>query len=121
MHPPRAARHDAAIMGSAGDPTPRGFRSFADFYPFYLTEHRDAVSRRLHFTGTSLFIALVAFALATQRYGLLLLAPLPGYAFAWAGHYFFEKNRPATFSHPLYSLVADFVMFRDILRGRIKL
>ncbi len=96
------------------------FRRFADFYPFYLTEHAHPVSRRLHFLGTACFITLAVYALASQRYLLLVLSPLPGYALAWAGHFFFEKNRPATFTHPLYSLLADFVMFRDILTGRVR-
>ena len=70
--------------------------------------------------GTGLVIATVITALVTQRFSLLWLIPLVGYGFAWVGHFFFEKNRPATFKHPLYSLVGDFVMFKDVLTGRIK-
>ena len=98
-----------------------GFDGFDDFYPFYLNEHRDRTCRRLHFAGTALVIATAVTGLASGRFALLWLLPVFGYGFAWAGHFFFEKNRPATFSHPFYSLVADFVMFGDILRGRIKL
>lgn len=97
----------------------RHFNSFAEFYPFYLAEHRSSTSRRLHFVGTSLVIFLLAFALGSGRWWLLWLVPLAGYGFAWAGHFFFEKNRPATFKHPFYSLLGDFVMYRDMLLDRI--
>lgn len=95
------------------------FRSFAEFYPYYLGEHANPTCRRLHFVGTSLVIALLAYTLASGQWLLLLGVPLLGYGFAWVGHFFFEKNKPATFSHPLYSLIGDFAMFRDILLGRI--
>lgn len=97
-----------------------GFNSFAEFYPYYLAEHRSSSCRRLHFVGTSLVIALLAFAVGSASWGLLLAVPLAGYGFAWAGHLFFEKNRPATFKHPLYSLAGDFVMFRDMLLGKVE-
>ncbi len=97
------------------------FESFADFYPFYLGEHQNIVCRRLHFVGTSLVIALLAWTAWSGQALWLLLVPLVGYGFAWAGHFGFEKNRPATFKHPIYSLVGDFVMFKDILAGRIKI
>lgn len=94
-------------------------RRFSDFYPYYLSEHAHSTSRRLHFIGTFCVLALVTCALISGRHGLLWLTPLAGYGFAWAGHFFFEKNRPATFRHPLYSLLGDFVMFRDMLIGRV--
>ncbi|MFV3406190.1 MULTISPECIES: Mpo1-like protein [Pseudomonas] len=97
------------------------FRSFAEFYPYYLGEHNNPTCRRLHFVGTSLAIALLAYTLGSGNWLLLLVVPLAGYGFAWVGHFFFEKNRPATFSHPWYSLIGDFAMFRDILLGRIAL
>ncbi|MFJ4346656.1 Mpo1-like protein [Pseudomonas sp. NPDC089401] len=97
------------------------FRSFAEFYPYYLGEHNNPTCRRLHFVGTSLVIALLAYTIGSGKWLLLLAVPLCGYGFAWVGHFFFEKNRPATFSHPWYSLVGDFAMFRDILLGRISL
>lgn len=97
------------------------YHRFADFYPFYLSEHRTAACRRLHFAGTALVIGLVVSALVSQRWWLLALVPLVGYGFAWLGHFAFEHNKPATFRHPWYSLLADFVMFRDILLRRIKL
>ncbi len=95
------------------------YNDFRSFYPFYLSEHANRTSRRLHFFGTGLVIATAVFAIATGRWKLLWLLPLFGYGFAWAGHFFFEKNQPATFRYPLYSLAADFVMFRDILIRRI--
>ena len=98
----------------------RRFASFREFYPFYLSEHANRSSRRLHFIGSCGVIALVAAGLARGDGWLLLAALLCGYGFAWAGHLFFEKNRPATFKHPLYSFIGDWVMFADILRGRIR-
>ncbi|MGA9095455.1 MAG: DUF962 domain-containing protein, partial [Pseudomonas alloputida] len=77
--------------------------------------------RRLHFVGTSLVIALLAYTIGSGKWLLLLAVPVFGYGFAWVGHFFFEKNRPATFTYPLYSLAGDFVMFRDILLGKLRL
>jgi hypothetical protein len=96
------------------------FGSFASFYPFYLSEHANRANRRLHFIGTSLVIALALIALASARWMLLLALPVVGYGFAWVGHFFVEKNRPATFTHPIYSLIGDFVMWKDMLTGRIR-
>ena len=96
-------------------------RSFAEFYPYYLGEHSNPTCRRLHFVGTSLVIALLAYTIGSGKWLLLLAVPVFGYGFAWVGHFFFEKNRPATFTYPLYSLAGDFVMFRDILLGKIRL
>lgn len=97
------------------------FNSFREFYPFYLGEHANRSSRRLHFIGSCGVIVLVLLALAQGDARWLLLALACGYGFAWVGHFFFEKNRPATFKHPLYSFAGDWVMFVDILRGRVKL
>ncbi|CAG8871534.1 hypothetical protein PS627_04482 [Pseudomonas fluorescens] len=97
------------------------YRSFAQFYPYYLGEHSNPTCRRLHFVGTSLVIALLAYSIASASWLLLLALPVVGYGFAWIGHFFFEKNRPATFTHPLYSLLGDFAMFRDILLGKVSL
>ncbi len=96
------------------------FNRFSEFYPFYLSEHQDRVNRRLHFVGSTLVIALVLFALVSQQWLWLLAVPFAGYGFAWVGHFFFEKNKPATFNHPLYSLMGDWVMYKDILTGKIK-
>ncbi|MCY0110756.1 MULTISPECIES: DUF962 domain-containing protein [Pseudomonas] len=95
------------------------FNSFAEFYPYYLSEHSNSTCRRLHFIGTTLVILILALTLAKGAWLLLLALPLAGYSFAWIGHFFFEKNRPATFQHPLYSLLGDFVMYRDMILGRV--
>ena len=95
------------------------FASFADFYPYYLSEHRDRTCRRLHFAGSTLALACLVTLAVTGNAWWLLAALVSGYAFAWVGHFGFEKNRPATFRHPLYSLMGDWVMYADILRGRI--
>ncbi|OZG75496.1 hypothetical protein BTA51_01455 [Hahella sp. CCB-MM4] len=95
------------------------FRNFAEFYPFYLSQHQDKTCRRLHFVGTCLVIALFIYAVVTLQPAWLLLMPLAGYGFAWIGHFFFEKNQPATFQHPLWSLIGDFRMFKDIMIGKV--
>ncbi|WOX05778.1 DUF962 domain-containing protein [Microbulbifer pacificus] len=96
------------------------FRSFRDFYPYYLKEHSNLTCRRLHFVGTSLVIALLATALITGQWWYFAALPFAGYGFAWIGHFFFEHNRPATFKHPLYSLWGDFVMYKDMWLGNIE-
>ncbi|ALS99825.1 DUF962 domain-containing protein [Lacimicrobium alkaliphilum] len=96
------------------------FQSFREFYPYYLKEHRNPVCRRLHFIGSLLVLLIICWSMLSQNPWWLLLMPLVGYGFAWVGHFFFEKNRPATFQHPWYSLLGDWVMFRDMLTGRIK-
>lgn len=95
------------------------FNSFAEFYPYYLSEHRNSTCRRLHFVGTSLVIFILALTIGNGAWWMLLVLPLAGYSFAWVGHFYFEKNRPATFQHPLYSLLGDFVMYRDMILGRV--
>lgn len=97
------------------------FDSFKAFYPYYLQEHSNRICRRLHFIGTSLVLVIIVAALVAGDLRWLWLVPLAGYGFAWVGHFFFEKNRPATFKHPLYSLAGDFVMYADILRGKVRM
>jgi hypothetical protein len=97
------------------------FRSFGEFYPYYFSEHQDPTCRLLHFTGTALVIATLLATLITRHWVWLLAMPGFGYGFAWVGHLVFEHNRPASFRHPFYSLAGDFVMFRDILIGRVRL
>jgi hypothetical protein len=95
------------------------FRNFRDFYPFYLGEHQNPVCRRLHVIGSSLIVLLVLLVIARRLPPASLFAiPVFGYGFAWAGHYFFEKNRPATFTWPVWSLMADWVMWKDVLTGK---
>lgn len=97
----------------------REYTTFAEFYPYYLSEHADSTCRRLHFVGTALVIGLFVYALATLNFWWLLAIPLVGYGFAWVGHFVFEKNKPATFQYPGYSLMGDFVMFKDMIVGRV--
>ena len=96
------------------------FNSFAEFYPYYLSEHENLTCRRLHFVGSTLILVLLAYTLMTEQWVLLWLIPVLGYGFAWTGHFFFEHNKPATFKYPFYSLLGDWVMFKDILLGNIK-
>jgi hypothetical protein len=95
------------------------YRSFREFYPAYLAEHQNSTCRRLHFVGTGLVLAAIAAAVLTRQWIWLLAAPVLGYGFAWLGHFVFERNRPATFRHPLYSIAGDFVLFRDMLLRRV--
>ena len=95
------------------------FATFREFYPFYLSEHRNATCRKLHFAGTTLVLLLLAAAIGTQTWWLLWLVPLAGYGFAWVGHFAFEKNRPATFKYPGYSFAGDWVMYWHLLTGKI--
>ncbi len=99
---------------------PPQFNSFAEFYPYYLSEHENMICRRLHFVGSALILVLLAYILMTEQWLLLWLLPVLGYGFAWSGHFFFEHNRPATFKYPYYSLLGDWVMFKDMLLGNIK-
>lgn len=96
------------------------FTSFAEFFPFYLGEHRNSTCRVLHFVGTSIALSLTLSAIATGFYALILLAVVQGYAWAWVGHFGFEKNKPASFKQPLYSFVGDWVMWWQLLTGKIK-
>ena len=98
---------------------PPSFASFREFYPYYLGQHTHPVSRRLHVVGTLLALALAGGALLTGHWRWLLAVPLAGYLPAWAGHYFFEHNAPATLRHPLYSLRGDLSMLIEVLTGRM--
>jgi hypothetical protein len=107
------------MANAASDGDLNALHSFAEFYPFYLNEHRDATCRRLHFVGSTLaLICLWAFVWTRQPLLLAAGAAL-GYGFAWIGHFRFEKNRPASFRHPLWSFVADWRMYFDIWTGKV--
>lgn len=95
------------------------FQSFSQFYPYYLTQHRNRHCRRLHVLGTLSALLLLVAAIVTPLGWLALLAPLVGYGASWTGHFLFERNQPAAFHHPWYSLLGDFAMLRDVLRGRL--
>ena len=95
------------------------YRTFAEFYPFYLSQHADRTCRRLHVVGSTVVLALLVTALLQGGWWWLSL-PLAGYGFAWIGHFFFEHNKPATFTYPVYSLMGDWVMYWQVLTGKIR-
>lgn len=100
--------------------TDRPFRSFGEFYTFYLSEHTHRTSRRLHFVGTTIALVLLLAAVTTRAWWLAVIALLPGYLLAWVGHFFFEHNRPATFKHPWLSLRGDLRLWWEILHGKVR-
>lgn len=95
------------------------YASFREFYPFYLSQHQDATCRRLHVVGSSLVLTVLAWAILSGNAWWLWLLPVLGYGFAWVGHFFFEHNKPATFTYPLYSLMGDWVMFWQVLTRKL--
>lgn len=97
-----------------------GFRSFSEFYPYYLSEHKAPVCRRLHYIGSTLVLAILATLVATGLWSYWWLMLVAGYGFAWLGHFKFEHNKPATFKYPFYSLAADWVMYKDFLTGQLE-
>ena len=100
---------------------PKAFKTFDEFYPFYLGEHANRTCRRLHFVGSTLALACLATGLMRSMPAYLVYALLCGYGFAWVGHFAFEKNKPASFRRPLYSFMGDWVMYKDLWTGRIPL
>ena len=96
------------------------YQSLKEFYPYYLSEHQNPTSRLLHFLGTGLVLVVLVLGIALENYSWLAGIPVLGYGFAWVGHFFFEKNKPATFTYPFYSLASDFLLFFDLLRGKEK-
>ena len=98
---------------------PESFESLSAFYPYYLSEHQDPRCRDAHFAGTTFGLICLVFALATLNFSFVLLGLAGGYACAWFGHAVYEKNRPATFRHPLYSFLCDWLMYRDMWLGRL--
>lgn len=107
------------VVKPGARPKEFGYKSFADFYPYYLSEHSNRTCRRLHFVGSSLGLALAATAFATQIWWLIAVAFVQGYAFAWVGHFVFEHNKPATFQYPWYSYLGDWRMWWQMLTGKI--
>lgn len=95
------------------------FNSLSEFYPFYISEHQNLTCRRLHFVGSSLVLGCLAALMLTGQWFWVPLAFLCGYGFAWVGHFVFEKNKPASFKQPFYSFVSDWIMYKDILTGKI--
>jgi len=97
----------------------RRLSTYEEFWPYYVSQHMNPTCRALHFVGTALVIACIVAAVLLLSRRFLLAALVAGYGFAWVGHFFFEKNKPATFTHPLWSLRGDFRMFRLMLLGRM--
>jgi len=97
------------------------FNTFKEFYPFYLSQHANLTCRRLHFVGSTMVLILIGLSLFLQNAWLLIGLPIAGYSCAWVGHFIFEKNRPATFTYPLYSLLGDWVMFWQIIVGKVSI
>ncbi len=97
---------------------PERIKSYNEFYQHYLSEHKNKTSRILHFIGTFLVFILLFVAIFQSWDWKWILIPDVGYGFAWVGHAFFEKNKPATFKYPLWSLLSDFRLFLEILFGR---
>ena len=95
------------------------FASFEAFYPYYIHQHSNQVCRRIHIVGTALVIVAALLGLFVNAWGFAAM-PLVGYGFAWVGHFFFEKNRPATFKYPLWSLLGDWRMFFETISGKRK-
>jgi hypothetical protein len=92
-------------------------KSFEEFWDFYVRAHSNPTNRKLHFVGTSLAMACVGGAVLLRRPSLFVAAPIVGYGFAWVGHFVFEKNKPASFDHPVWSFKADMLMWRKIASG----
>jgi hypothetical protein len=107
-------------MNTAATPVdPRSLKSFAEFYPFYLSEHSNRTCRRLHFVGSTLALLCLMAAVVRGQPAFLLYGLLCGYGFAWVGHFGFEKNKPASFKRPLFSFIGDWVMYKDMWTGKI--
>lgn len=118
----RAHRPIAAQVNADSSPDPERLaraKTFVEFYPLYLAEHRQPRNRRLHFIGSTLALVCLFFLLFTGDLWWLPAAVVCGYAFAWVGHFFVERNRPATFKRPLFSLMGDWVMWWQMLTRRL--
>ena len=112
---------DTAASATPAGVDPKAFTTFAEFYPFYLSEHSNVVCRRLHFLGSSLALACLVLFASSGRPWWLFAGLVCGYGFAWVGHFGFEKNKPASFKRPLYSFMGDWVMYKDIIAGKVKI
>ena len=100
---------------------PQRYATYNDFFPFYLREHSKKNTRILHYCGTFGYLALLITLITTQNYYFLPLILIAGYGPAWIGHFFIEKNKPATFYFPVYSFFGDWKMFTEILQGKHKI
>lgn len=102
------------------DEAPTQFANFAEFYPFYLSQHQNQICRRLHFVGSTLGLVGLTASVITGKKRYIAAGVVAGYGCAWVGHFFFEHNKPATFKYPVYSFMGDWVMYKDMLTGKIK-
>jgi hypothetical protein len=98
---------------------PSPIRTYAEFWPYYLREHQKPGTKALHILGTAIALALLIVAIASGNWQVLLAAVVAGYFFAWVGHFFVERSRPATFTYPVWSLISDFRLFFTFLAGRL--
>jgi hypothetical protein len=98
---------------------PKQYASFDEFWPDYVRAHTNRTCRQLHFVGLTLAAASIGGALLFRKRSLLLAAPVFGYGFAWFGHFVFEKNVPLTFTHPVFSLRADWLMWAKMATGKM--
>ena len=96
------------------------FHDFDEFWLFYVREHAHPLNRQLHFIGSSLGLCCLAASLLTLNWLFIPLGLLLGYGFAWAGHFFIERNKPASFDYPLWSLRGDWKMWALMLRGKMQ-
>ena len=94
--------------------------SFKEYYEYYLTLHKNKWNRRLHVLGQISTIFFIFLVIYTKSWLLLIAAPFVVYPFAWSGHYFFEKNKPAAFKNPLWAKASDWIMLKDWFLGRIE-
>ena len=97
------------------------YKSFEEFYPYYLSEHANKYTKLMHFIGTSIGLIMLINFFISFKFLFLLLAFTSGYAFAWVGHFFIEKNKPATFKYPIYSFIGDHKMYLEIILGKHKI
>ncbi|BDA80433.1 DUF962 family protein [Leptospira kobayashii] len=104
---------------STTDVNTKKYKNLTEFFPFYLTEHSNAVNRALHFIGSSLALGFIFAFISSGNWIALGLALFSGYLFAWIGHFFIEKNRPATFKYPFLSFISDWMMYGRMLVGKI--
>lgn len=97
------------------------YTSFQEFYTFYLSQHQNLMSQRMHFAGSVLAALCILIFIFSFTLTYLLLAIILGYGFAWAGHYFFEKNEPTSCQNPWYSFLGFWMMFKDMITGKVKI
>lgn len=102
-------------MSASNQNKNKAYLSFHQFYPFYLSQHQNPICVWLHVIGSLSVLVTFISLLATQNFWWLFTLPVLGYLPAWIGHFFFEKNKPATFQYPLYSFLADWVMCYEVL------